>query len=59
MWALSVSVEKLRPWEFAAMDSAEYYRITALQAAWHEGREDARWHASKAAELEQQARRGG
>jgi hypothetical protein len=58
MLALSVSVEKLRPWEFAAMDSAEYYRITALQGAWQEGREEARWHASKAAELQQQAMRG-
>ena len=55
MWALSVSVEKLRPWEFAAMDAHEYYRIVTIQEAWRDGREDARWHAQKAAELEREA----
>jgi hypothetical protein len=42
MYALSVSVEGLRPWEYWQMDSEDYHMICELRAAWHEEQENER-----------------
>lgn len=31
MWALALSIDGLRPWEWGAMESDAYYLIRALQ----------------------------
>lgn len=34
IWALSVSIEGIRPWEYWAMDSEEYDLIREVQAVY-------------------------
>lgn len=43
----------LRPWEWAAMDAHDYYRIVEIRHAWEQGRAD--YRADQAAMKRQQA----
>lgn len=52
-FALAVTVDGLRPWEWWEADSAELYLISALKAAWQEGQQDARDEAESVGEVEQ------
>lgn len=36
----------MRPWEYWAMDAEDFHLITALKAAYEEGRDDAKAEAS-------------
>lgn len=42
VWAKSLSVTDLRPWEWAAMDAHDHYRILEIRHAWDEGRREYR-----------------
>lgn len=42
IWSRSVDVSGLRPWEWAAMDAHDYYRIVEIRHAWDQGRADYR-----------------
>jgi hypothetical protein len=44
-------VSGLRPWEWAAMDAHDYYRIIEIRHAWEQGRQDYR---AEQAELKRQ-----
>lgn len=50
IWAMSVSVDGLRPWEYWQMDSEEYALIRELQGVYREERDDERKAVAKANE---------
>jgi hypothetical protein len=55
VWAKSISVNELRPWEWAAMDAHDHYRILEIRHAWDEGRREQREAQAEMAKQKQQA----
>lgn len=42
LFAMSLNLEDMRPWEFWEADSAELYMLRSIKAAYYEGRDGAR-----------------
>ena len=42
LFAMSLNLEDMRPWEFWEADSAELYMLRSIKAAYYEGRQNAR-----------------
>lgn len=55
---MSINVQGLRPWEWDAMDTHDYYRIVTIQHIWRDHMGEARRMATEAQQARAAAQRG-